>query len=295
MAKRILTCAVTGGAPISDRNPNVPVTPKEIADSAIAAAKAGAAIVHLHARDPETRAGSMRVDLFHEIVGRIRDSGVDVIINLSTGDGAMFSPDKDNPMLAGPGSNMRRAVERVQHVVELKPEICSLDFNTMWFRTRAFVNSPQMISEMAALIYAAGVTPELEIFDTGDLHLAAHLMSAGAIRTPAFYQIVLGASFGANASPETMLYMRNLLPAGMQWAAFGIGRHEFPMLAQAMLLGGHSRVGFEDNIWLSAGEIAPSNEALVRKGISIMNGLGFEHATPAEARQILGLQGNAVT
>lgn len=289
MAVRILTCAVTGGAPVSDKGANVPVTPLEIANAAIEAAKAGAAIVHLHARDPVTRAGSMRVDLFHEIVGRIRDSGVDVVINLSTGDGAMFAPDKDNPMLAGPGSNMRLAIERVQHVVELKPEICSLDFNTMWFRTRAFVNSPEMISEMASYIYDAGVTPELEIFDTGDLHLAKHLMSKGAIRSPAFLQIVLGASYGASASTETMLYMRNLLPQGMQWAAFGIGRSEFPMLAQALILGGHGRVGMEDNLYLSAGELAPDNASLVRKGVSIMQSLGHDPATPAQAREILGL------
>ncbi len=289
MTKRILTCAVTGGAPVSGRNPNVPVTPKEIADSAIEAAKAGAAIVHLHARDPATRAGSMRVDLFQEIVGRIRDSAVDVIINLSTGDGAMFSPSKDDPSIAGLGSNMRKAVERVAHVVDLKPEICSLDFNTMWFRTRAFVNSPEMISEMAQYIYDAGVTPELEIFDTGDLHLAKHLMTTGAIKTPAFFQIVLGASFGASASAETMMYMRNLLPAGMEWAAFGIGRDEFPMLAQAMILGGHSRVGFEDNLYLARGELAPSNAALVSKGVNIMQQLGFEPASAKEARTILGL------
>ncbi len=289
MTKRILTCAVTGGAPVSGRNPNVPVTPKEIADSAIEAAKAGAAIVHLHARDPATRTGSMRVDLFQEIVGRIRDSAVDVIINLSTGDGAMFSPSKDDPSIAGPGSNMRKAVERVAHVVDLKPEICSLDFNTMWFRTRAFVNSPEMISEMAQYIYDAGVTPELEIFDTGDLHLAKHLMTTGAIKTPAFFQIVLGASFGASASAETMMYMRNLLPAGMEWAAFGIGRDEFPMLAQAMILGGHSRVGFEDNLYLARGELAPSNAALVSKGVNIMQQLGFEPASAKEARTILGL------
>ena len=289
MAKRIISCAVTGGAPVTGRNPNVPVTPKEIAASAIDAAKGGAAIVHLHARDPETKAGSMRVDLFEEIVGRIRDDGTDVIINLSTGDGAMFSPSRDDPSKAGPGSNMRTAKERVAHVVALKPEICSLDFNTMWFRTRAFVNSPEMISEMASYIYEAGVTPELEIFDTGDVHLAKHLMSTGAIRTPAFFQIVLGASFGASASTETMLYMRSLLPPGMQWAAFGIGRDEFPMVAQAMILGGHTRVGFEDNLWLSKGELAPSNAALVEKGVRIMRDVGFEPATPAEAREILGL------
>ena len=289
MTKRIITCAITGGAPVTGRNPNVPVTPKEIADSAIEAAKAGAAIVHLHARDPGTKAGSMRLDLFQEIVGRIRDNGVDVIINLSTGDGAMFASDPGNPGVAGPGSNMRLAAERVRHVVDLKPEICSLDFNTMWFRNRAFINSPEMITQMAQFIYEAGTTPELEIFDTGDLHLAAYLMSTGVIKTPAFYQIVLGVSYGASASPETMMYMRDLLPKDMQWAAFGIAQHEFPMLAQAMLLGGHARVGFEDNLYLARGELAPSNAALVEKGVGIMKSLGFDPASPKEAREILGL------
>lgn len=289
MTKRILTCAVTGGAPVTGRNPNVPVTPKEIADSAIEAAKAGAAIVHLHARDPETKSGSMRLDLFQEIVGRIRDNGIDVIINLSTGDGAMFAPSKEDPGKAGPGTNMRPAADRVKHVVDLKPEICSLDFNTMWFRNRAFVNSPEMISEMARMIYEAGTTPELEIFDTGDLHLAADLMAKGVIKTPAFYQIVLGVSYGASASTETMMYMRNLLPKGMEWAAFGIGQHEFPMLAQAMLLGGHARVGFEDNLYIARGELAKSNAQLVEKGVGIMRSLGIEPATPKEAREILGL------
>lgn len=289
MTKRILTCAVTGGAPVTGRNPHVPVTPKEIAESAIEAAKAGAAIVHLHARDPDTKAGSMRLDLFQEIVGRIRDDGIDVIINLSTGDGAMFAPSKENPGVAGPGSNMRTAEERVCHVVDLKPEICSLDFNTMWFRNRAFINSPEIISEMARMIYEAGTTPELEIFDTGDLHLAADLMAKGVIKTPAFYQIVLGVSFGASASPETMMYMRNLLPRGMQWAAFGIAQHEFPMLAQAMLMGGHARVGFEDNLYIAKGELAKSNAQLVEKGVGVTRSLGFEPASPKEAREILGL------
>ncbi len=289
MTKRIITCAVTGGAPVTGRNPNVPITPRQIADSAIEAAKAGAAIVHLHARDPETKAGSMRLDLFQEIVGRIRDSGIDVVINLSTGDGAMFASNPDNPGVAGPGSNMRLASERVRHVVDLKPEICSLDFNTMWFRNRAFINSPEMITQMAQMIYEAGTTPELEIFDTGDLHLAAHLMSTGVIKTPAFYQIVLGVSYGASASTETMMYMRDLLPKGMQWAAFGIAQHEFPMLAQAMLLGGHARVGFEDNLYVARGELAKSNAQLVEKGVGIMKSLGLEPATPKEAREILGL------
>lgn len=289
MTKRILTCAVTGGAPVTGRNPNVPVTPKEIAESAIEAAKAGAAIVHLHARDPETKAGSMRLDLFQEIVGRIRDNGIDVIINLSTGDGAMFNPSREDPSKAGPGTNMRPAFDRVKHVVDLKPEICSLDFNTMWFRNRAFVNSPEMITEMAKLIYEAGTTPELEIFDTGDLHLAADLMAKGVIRTPAFYQIVLGVSYGASASTESMMYMRNLLPKGMEWAAFGIGPHEFPMLAQAMLLGGHARVGFEDNLYIARGELAKSNAQLVEKGVGIMRSLGLEPASAKEAREILGL------
>jgi uncharacterized protein (DUF849 family) len=288
MSKRILTCAVTGAAPIG-KDKQVPVTPKEIAESAIGAAQAGAAVVHIHVRNPETGGGSMELKYYKEVVDRIRDSRVDVLINLTTGSGANFSPTREQPGVAGPGSVMKTAVERTAHVVALKPDICSLDFQTMWMRRNAMINPPEMIAEMAGYIYEAGVFPEYEVFDTGDIHLAKSLIAEGKIKGPGFFQIVLGAGFSASPAVETILYMKSLLPAGATWAAFGIARMEFPMLAQTFLLGGHIRVGFEDNRYLSYGVPAPTNAALVEKAKRIVEALDGELATPKEAKAILGI------
>jgi uncharacterized protein (DUF849 family) len=289
MPKIILTCAVTGGAPISGNNPAVPVTPKDIAQQSIDAAKAGAAVVHIHVRDPATGRSSMELDLYREVVGRIRDSGSEVVINLTTGTGAMFVPGKEDPSVAGPGTEYRLPEVRARHVVALRPDMCSLDLCTMWFRTRAFINTPEHITEIARLARQAGVLPELEVFDSGNIALAKQLITEGAIAAPAFFQIVLGVSYGAAASPETLIYLRNLLPPGSKWAAFGIGPHAYPMLAQSLLLGGHVRVGLEDNYYLEKGVKAPHNAALVEKAVTIMRMLGAEPATPAEAREILSI------
>ena len=289
MPKAILTCAVTGGAPISGNNPAVPVTPAEIAQQSIDAAKAGAAVVHIHVRDPQTGRSSMEFELYREVVTRIRDSGADVVINLTTGPGAMFVPGKEDPARAGPGTEYRQPTARARHVVALKPDICSLDLCTMWFRNRAFINMPEHITEIATLARQAGVMPELEVFDSGDLVLAKQLIADGVIAAPAFFQIVLGVSYGAAATPETLIYMRNQLPPGSKWAAFGIGPHAFPMLAQALLLGGHVRIGLEDNYYLEKGVKAPHNAALVEKAVTIIRSLGAEPATAAEAREILGI------
>src|SRR5262249_34445530 len=202
-------------------------------------------------------------ELYREVVTRIRDSAVDVVINLTTGPGAMFVPGKEDPAHAGPGTEYRQPAARARHVVALKPDICSLDLCTMWFRNRAFINMPEHITEIAILARQAGVMPELEVFDSGDLVLAKQLISDGVIAAPAFFQIVLGVSYGAAATPETLIYMRNQLPPGSKWAAFGIGPHAFPMLAQALLLGGHVRIGLEDNYYLEKGVKAPHNAALV--------------------------------
>lgn len=287
MAKTILTCAVTGGGPIG-RHPAIPVTPKEIAEAALGAAAAGAAIVHIHVREPKTGQGSMELAHYREVLDRIRDRGSDVLINLTTGPGAMFVPSKDDPAQPGPGTNMCSAEVRVRHVLALKPDICSLDLCTMWSRTRAFMNVPEILAEMARLIRGAGVLPELECFDTGDVGLAKDFIATGVLAAPALFQIVLGISYGAPATPESMLHMRNLLPPGSRWAAFGISRQQFPMLAQAVLLGGHCRVGLEDNHYLERGVFA-DNAGLVEKGIKLMGLMGAEPATPAEARDILGL------
>jgi len=287
MAKTLLTCAVTGGGPIG-RHPAIPVTPKEIADAAIGAARAGASIVHIHVREPKTGQGSMELAYYREVVERIRASGVDVLINLTTGPGAMFVPSREDPAVAGPGTNMCTAEVRVRHVLALKPDICSLDLCTMWSRTRAFMNVPEILAEMARLVRGAGVKPELECFDTGDISLAKEFLASGVLEAPALFQLVLGISYGAPATPESMLHMRDLLPAGSQWAAFGISRQQFPMVAQAVLLGGHCRVGLEDNHYLERGVFA-DNPALVEKAVKIIRLLGAEPATPGEARDILGL------
>jgi uncharacterized protein (DUF849 family) len=289
--KVMISCAVTGSADTPGRNPAVPVTPAQIAQSAIDAAKAGAAIVHIHVRNPETTRPSMNPAHYREVVERIRASGSDVLINLTTGPGARFSPGNDDPLQPGPGTTMKSAAERVQHIVELKPEICSLDMGSMNMGPYVFVNTPGYLETMAVAIRDADVLPELEVFEAGHLLLAKRLIESGHIKAPGMFQICLGISWAQPATPEAMSYMRSLLPANSPWFAFGISLHQFPMVAQAVLLGGHPRVGLEDNIYLEKGKLAPSNAALVEKAAKIIEILGDVVATPADARQILGLNG----
>ena len=286
--KVMIACAVTGSADTPGKNPAVPVTPAQIAQSAIDAAKAGAAIVHIHVRDPQTTKPSMDVAHYREVVQRIRDSGTDVIINLTTGPGARFSPGAEEPLKVGPGTNLKTAAERVQHVVELKPEICSLDMGSMNMGQYVFVNTPSILENMAMAIKEAGIVPELEVFETGHLLLAKRMIETGHIKGPGMFQICLGISWGQPATTEAMTYMRNLLPKDSPWFAFGISLHQFPMAAQAVLLGGHIRVGLEDNIYLGRGQLAPSNAALVEKAARIVEVLGDHVATPAEARKMIG-------
>jgi 3-dehydrocarnitine:acetyl-CoA trimethylamine transferase len=286
--KVMIACAVTGSADTPGKNPAVPVTPAQIAQSAIDAAKAGAAIVHIHVRDPQTTKPSMDVAHYREVVQRIRDSGTDVVINLTTGPGARFAPGAEDPLKVGPGTNLKTAAERVKHVVELKPEICSLDMGSMNMGQYVFVNTPTILENMAVAIKDAGIVPELEVFETGHLLLAKRMIETGHIKGPGMFQICLGISWGQPATPEAMTYMRNLLPKESPWFAFGISLHQFPMAAQAVLLGGHIRVGLEDNIYLGRGQLAPSNAALVEKAARIVAILGDHVATPAEARQMLG-------
>jgi uncharacterized protein (DUF849 family) len=286
--KVMIACAVTGSADTPGKNPAVPVTPAQIAQSAIDAAKAGAAIVHIHVRDPQTTKPSMDVAHYRDVVQRIRDSGTDVVINLTTGPGARFAPGAEDPLKGGPGTNLKTAAERVRHVVELKPEICSLDMGSMNMGQYVFVNTPTILENMAVAIRDTGIVPELEVFETGHLLLAKRMIETGHIKGPGMFQICLGISWGQPATPEAMTYMRNLLPKDSPWFAFGISLHQFPMAAQAVLLGGHIRVGLEDNIYLGRGQLAPSNAALVEKAARIVEVLGDHLATPAEARQMLG-------
>jgi uncharacterized protein (DUF849 family) len=287
--KVMISCAVTGSADTPGRNPAVPVTPQQIAQSAIDAAKAGAAIVHVHVRDPQTTRPSMDLELYREVVDRIRASGTDVLINLTTGPGARFVPGEDDPLSPGRGTTLKRPAERVRHIVELKPDICSLDMGSLNMGPHVFINTPSHLESMATTIRNAGVLPELEVFETGHLLLAKRMIETGHIKPPGMFQICLGISWGQPATPEAMSYMRNLLPAGSPWFAFGISLHQFPMAAQAVLLGGHPRVGLEDNLYLEKGKLAPSNAALVEKAAKIISILGDSVAAPDDARQMLGI------
>lgn len=288
--KVMISCAVTGSADTRGRNPAVPVTPREIAASAVEAAKAGAAIVHIHVRDPETGRPSMDGALYREMVERIRSSGTDVLINLTTGPGARFVPGGEDPLSPGPGTTLRLPAERVRHVVELKPEICSLDMGSMNMGGYVFVNTPSHLEAMAVAIRDAGVVPELEVFEAGHVLLAKRMIETGHIRPPGLFQICLGIAWGQPATPEAMMYMRSLIPPESPWFAFGISLHQFPMAAQAVLLGGHVRVGLEDNLYLEKGKLAPSNAALVQKAARIIEVLGDRVATPEDARSLLGIE-----
>ncbi|MDP6582669.1 MAG: 3-keto-5-aminohexanoate cleavage protein [Vicinamibacterales bacterium] len=289
----ILTCALTGAGDTTGKNPAVPVTAKEIATSGIEAAQAGAAIIHVHVREPKTRLGSMNVDYYREVVERVRDSGVDVVINLTTGPGARFVPGDEDPKIAAPGSTITTPERRVEHIMALRPEICSLDMGSMNFGPHVFANIPAHLSTMAASIRDAGVKPELEVFEAGHIQLAVKMVADGVFEAPCLFQIVLGVPWGAPATPEAMIFMRDQLPPGANWAGFGIGRAQFPFVALAAMLGGHCRVGLEDNLYLEKGVLAPSNAALVEKAVRILQLTGATVATPAEAREILGLRASA--
>ena len=285
----ILTCAVTGTFGTRDNNENLPCSPEEIANACFGAVKAGAAICHIHVRDPKTGAPSMELAYYREVVTRIRDSGVNMIINLTCGPGGRFVPSDDDPQKPAPNSNLKSAKIRVQHAVELKPEICTLDLNTMWFGGGAVINSPKMITEMAGMMYGAGLKPEFEVFDSGDINLAHELIAGGVLKEPGLYQIVTGIKYGFAPTPQALMFAQQSLPKNSQWAAFGASRFAFTQLATAFMLGGHCRIGMEDTLYVEAGVKTPSNAALVEKASKIIGLLGGKLATPDEARKILGL------
>lgn len=289
MPKTIICCAITGGGDTVGKSPAIPVTPQEIAESAIGAARAGAAIVHIHVRDPATGKPSMELGHYREVVERIRSSDVDVVINLTTGAGGRFMPGEAEPLVAKAGSNLSRPEDRIRHVVELRPEICSLDMGSMNMGDYVFVNTKAHLEAMAAGIIAADVRPELEVFEGGHIRLSLALMEKGLLPKPGLFQICLGVPWAQPATPAAMTYMRDMLPTDATWFAFGIGATQFPMVAQAYLLGGNVRVGLEDNLYLGKGVLAPSNAALVEKAVKIVDILGGEIATAAEARARLNL------
>jgi uncharacterized protein (DUF849 family) len=286
----LITCAVTGNLVKPDQTPYLPVTPEQIAQACLGAAEAGAAQVHIHVRDPKTGLPSMDVALYEETVRLIRQSNREVIINLTTGPGGRFVPSEDDPKVFAPGTSLVHPLKRVEHIKRIRPDICSLDLNTMNSGADVVMNTPTNVRKMAAVIREAGVKPELEIFDSGDIALARDLIADGTLQGPGMWTFVLGVKYGFQPSPETLLYARSQLPQGAFWSAFGIGRQEFPIVAQAYLAGGHVRVGMEDNIYLERGVLAQNNAQLVAKAAHIIEQLGGEVMTTAQAREVLGLK-----
>lgn len=287
--KRIITAAVTGAGDTANKSPHVPVTPKEIAHSAIESAKAGAAIAHIHVRDPKTGKLSHDVELFRETVTRIRESNTDVIINITAGGGGDFVPSLETPTSGGPGTDIQTPAERHEPVRKLLPEICTLDCGSLNFGEQVYLGPEGWLREHAKLIQASGVKPEMEVFDTGHLRLANQLIADGLIDENPMYQFCLGIPWGAAADTETITYMRDRIATDGSWSAFGIGRMQLPIVAQAALLGGNVRVGLEDNLYLEKGVLG-TNEQLVDKAVNVLNSVNLEPMSPQEAREILKLK-----
>ena len=287
--KTFITCAVTGNLTKPEQTPHLPITPEHIANECLGAVAEGAAAVHIHVRDPKTGRPSMDVALYREVMERVRAKDPTVIINLTTGPGGRFVPNPEDPKQYAAGTTLLPPLERVRHVVELRPDVCSLDLNTMNSGPDVVINTPANVRKMAKAMREAGVMPELEVFDSGDIHLARDMLADGSLDGPGLFTIVMGVKYGFASTPETLFYAKQILPPGARWSAFGIGRAEYPMLAQTWLLGGHVRVGLEDNIYLSKGVLAKSNAELVAKARRMIEDLGGAVASPSEARAMLGL------
>ncbi|MBL4919047.1 3-keto-5-aminohexanoate cleavage protein [Szabonella alba] len=290
-----ITCAVTGSGGTQDRSPHVPRSPREIAESAIAAAKAGAAVVHCHVRDPETGKPSRDPALYREVTERIRDSATDVVLNLTAGMGGDLLFDGTEAMnRMSAKSDMAGAAERVQHVVDCRPEICTLDCGTMNFAEADYVmvNTPGMLRDMAARMAASGVRIEIEAFDTGHLWFAKQLVTEGIIPDPVLVQLCMGVPWGAPDDLNTFLAMVNNVPQDWHWSAFAIGRNQMAYVAAAVLAGGNVRVGLEDNLWLDKGVLA-TNAQLVERAVGIVQAMGARVITPAEVRARLKMEKRA--
>ncbi|WP_024300925.1 3-keto-5-aminohexanoate cleavage protein [Pseudogulbenkiania sp. MAI-1] len=288
----IVTCAVTGAGDTVGKHPAIPVTPKQIADAAIEAARAGATVVHCHVRNPDTGKASRDPKLYRELVDRIRSSGVDMILNLTAGMGGDLEIGPgEKPMEFGPGTDLVGGLERLIHVEELLPEICTLDCGTLNFGDGdyIYVSTPAQLRAGAKRIQELGVKPELEVFDTGHLWFAKQLLKEGLLDDAPLFQLCLGIPWGAPADTTTMKAMVDNLPLGANWAGFGIGRMQMPMVAQAVLLGGNVRVGLEDNLYLDRGVFA-SNGSLVERAVDLVQKLGARTLTPEEGRKKLGLK-----
>ena len=284
-----ITCAVTGNLTTRDQHPDLPVTPEVIADAALAAAEEGAAVVHLHVRDPATGRPSMELEYYQDVVARIRGRNKDLILNLTTGPGGRFVVGEEDPKVAGPGTTLTTPEIRTAHVTALRPDIATLDLNTMNSGREVVINTPRNVRRMAAFLREAGAVPEIELFDSGDIALMRDMLADGSLAAPALCSFVMGVKYGFQPSPETVVYARNLLPDDAQFTAIGIGRSSFPMVAQSILAGGHARVGLEDATMIARGVLAPSNAAMVEKARRMVEDLGPRVVGPARAREIIGL------
>ena len=293
MQKVILTCAITGGSDYNKDHPNFPISIQQIADATLEAEQAGASAVHLHVRDPDTGKGSRDPGLFVELVEQLRDRSLKAILNLTCGHGGRFYPDPEDESRGGLGTDMASAEERVKNIELTLPDVCSIDVCTQnqmdGQQAYVYLNTEYTLRKMAKRFKALGVKPEIEVFAPGDILLAKQMIADGLFDEPPMFQIVMGTRWGLPATPETLIYMRELLPANANWAAFGIARMQMPMVAQAALLGGNVRVGLEDNLYLSRGVFA-TNSQLVQRARSIIENLGMSVATPDEARHSLGLK-----
>jgi len=287
-----ITCAITGSGGTQDRSPHVPRSPEQIANSAIDAAKAGAAVVHCHVRDPETGKPSRKLEYYREVTERIREAEVDVVLNLTAGMGGdMVFGSTERPLpLNASGTDMIGAAERVEHVAQCLPEICTLDCGTMNFAEADYVmtNTPGMLRAMGAMMTGLGVKPEIEAFDTGHLWLAKKLVKEGVLEDSALVQLCMGVSWGAPNDLNTFMAMVNAVPDNWTWSAFSLGRHQMPYVAAAVLAGGNVRVGLEDNLWLGKGQLA-TNAQLVERAVGIIEGLGARVIGPGEVREKLNL------
>ena len=284
----ILTCAVSGGHNNQGKHPNYPISPEQIARDCIDAGKAGAAIAHIHVRDPETGMRSGELALFQEVVERIRDSGSDILINLTTSEGARFAPGEVDAAVGGPGTTLMQPLDRLEHIEALRPDICTLDVGTFNFGETIFVNTPAHLRIMAKRIQELGVKPEIEVFEPGHIMFAHQLIKEGLIDGAPMFQLCLGIPHASPATSEVLTLMKNLLPDNANWSAFGISRFEFEIVAQAASQGGNCRVGLEDNLYLGKGEFA-SNQQLVERAVRIIRELGREPATASDAAQRLGI------
>jgi len=285
--KVFVTCAVTGSAAVPNHD-NFPKTTREVAEQGLAAAEAGAAILHIHVRHPDGRP-SQELEHYREVVGLIREKNNEVILNVTTGPGCTWKQSEEDPSVCGPGTLMFTAERRLEHILDLKPDMCTLDICTMQLWGGVAINLDPMITKMGHMIQDAGVLPEIECFEAGDFVFADDLMAKGAIPKNVPFTFVLGTKYGLPATPEAMMYARNQIPRGAHFTGFGVSRHSFPMAAQSILLGGNIRVGFEDTIYLRRGRKAETNADLVRWGIDIIEKLGKDVATAAETREMLGL------